>query len=501
MLSIPLCPDESSIINVEDDAADNLEIAHKPHGKTICVTATTLAQSARDSLLEWWTTVSSSEFLNSKASRRGVMRSLAFPLMCVNIFVDTVNYSHGGIPGTDAITALLLEAVLLVFSFFFRCIPKDWLLPDVGAIIGLGVYAFLLLGSLDTQGLDTWLGYVACMPSALFVFGWHSSCILLYQVILLSWLYIGPRATAISPVSRYSCSVYSLFCLSGVLVCEYWLAQLVKDVAHKSDANERLLQRTTDGFGTIDATTGTILSASPSLARSLVCGFNGDALVGRNLADFLDRSDALQLQCLQGLNEGGMLDVQPLLFKFNQLAAPCILKPLASFDAMLIAHASTDTTIEICIKRVGEARPMEATKKSIQMVGGISSRASIRAAPSSDGKHHMETGRDWNSQVLGRTSKVEKQSAAVHGCHKSGSLDRVSCSQMNVLMEVDHKTERYQDSHVLRRTSTVEEESARVHGYQRSSCLDHVSCSEKNMLAEQFDILQTSCGVTQLLHL
>lgn len=286
-----------------------------------------------------------------------MLRSVLFPALCVNMIMDTCNYLDGGISGTSAHVALLLEILLVFGASVFGRMPQDWLLPELAAIIGICVYVCLLMEAVAPHGFNSWLGYISCMPATFFVLGWHSSCILMFQTLLLSWIYGGPRASEISVVNRYACPLYSLMCMGGVVTCEYWLARLVTDLEEKSKATAQLLDRTTDGFGTLDASKGTILSASPSLAQSLVCSYDSDALVGKQLADFVDRADALQLQTLKQFKGRRALDFPPMLLTFNQLQAPCILKPLASFDATLIAFGASDSEIHICIRSLGELRP------------------------------------------------------------------------------------------------------------------------------------------------
>jgi len=320
------------------------------------------AQTLQDTTFKWWSLTTSPEFLNSKASRRFALRQGMFPTMIFVLIMDSLNIAAGGITGPKSIQALGMCLVLLVVFHFFRRLPTDRLLPDFIGIAGIAVHILFLLQAVGTAGLDRWMGYVSALPALFFVLGWHSTCIFGLQAFLLGYIY-GVRASEVSRYHRFMCPMYTLICLFGVLQCEYWLASLVKELGEQSCATQRLLDRTTDGFGTMDAHTGIILSASPSLERSLVCGLNGDAVVGRRLADFVDGADALQLHCMQGLQDARTWHSAPMLLTFNQLAAPSLAKPLASFDATLIAYGASDTEIQICIKRLGEVRPIR-TKKS-----------------------------------------------------------------------------------------------------------------------------------------
>jgi len=288
-----------------------------------------------------------------------------FPCMCATVVADFLNLATGGISGPRAIVAISIALMLLAMFHFLKKFPTDRLLPDFVVMIGVGIHVYFLLESVGSPGLDGWMGYVACMPATLFVLGWHSSCICFFQVYLLAYIY-ARRMSDVSLYNRYVCPIYSLLCIGGVLLCEYWLARLVQELGEQSRATQRLLDRATDGFGTIDASSGMVLSASPSLANNLLCEFSGNALVGRHLQEFVDTGDAMQLRCLQGLEDARMLDSAPMLLTFNQKAAPTLLKSLASFDATLIAYGASDTRIQICIKRLGELRPVKTQKSRYQ---------------------------------------------------------------------------------------------------------------------------------------
>lgn len=360
MLQVPLNSDEFWL------HSDYL--TPRPFAKERCFVGKLIGRRVtqlQDTALNWWSLTTSPEFLNSKASRRAALRQGMFPLMCFCFIMDSLNIAVGGITGPKSIQALGTCFVLLVAFHFFRRFPTDRLLPDYIGIVGIAMHILLLLQAVGPQGLDRWIGYVSTLPAVAFFFGWHSTCIFGLQTFLLGYIYcLNPYE--VSRYHKFMCPMYTLISLFGALQCEYWLASLVKELGEQSCATQRLLDRTTDGFCTMDAHTGTILCASPSLERSLVCRLNSGAVVGRRLADFVDGADALQLQCMQGLLDAKTLHSAPMLLTFHQLAAPSFLKPLASFDATLIAYAASDTEVQICIKRLGEVRPFKTKKRPMQ---------------------------------------------------------------------------------------------------------------------------------------
>eukprot|EP00747_Dinoflagellata_sp_TGD_P154212 gnl/TRDRNA2_/TRDRNA2_177479_c1_seq5.p1 gnl/TRDRNA2_/TRDRNA2_177479_c1~~gnl/TRDRNA2_/TRDRNA2_177479_c1_seq5.p1 ORF type:complete len:546 (+),score=53.76 gnl/TRDRNA2_/TRDRNA2_177479_c1_seq5:592-2229(+) len=178
--------------------------------------------------------------------------------------------------------------------------------------------------------------------SLFFLSGMHSSAILTYYCVTL-----GDDDHTVTMVSlNMICT--SVMILGGGAVFEYCIASLWRALEEQRKATERLLDHASDGFCSINLSTGVITAASPQLALTL----KTTALSGHPFIDFLEQSDRVSLQNLF-MRASTLGELQPIL-------VTCLLHttdgPEVLIDTKLIPFSSSRQRINLCIQVQGEPR-------------------------------------------------------------------------------------------------------------------------------------------------
>eukprot|EP00747_Dinoflagellata_sp_TGD_P154201 gnl/TRDRNA2_/TRDRNA2_177479_c1_seq1.p1 gnl/TRDRNA2_/TRDRNA2_177479_c1~~gnl/TRDRNA2_/TRDRNA2_177479_c1_seq1.p1 ORF type:complete len:528 (+),score=52.12 gnl/TRDRNA2_/TRDRNA2_177479_c1_seq1:592-2175(+) len=195
--------------------------------------------------------------------------------------------------------------------------------------------------------------------SLFFLSGMHSSAILTYYCVTL-----GDDDHTVTMVSlNMICT--SVMILGGGAVFEYCIASLWRALEEQRKATERLLDHASDGFCSINLSTGVITAASPQLALTL----KTTALSGHPFIDFLEQSDRVSLQNLF-MRASTLGELQPIL-------VTCLLHttdgPEVLIDTKLIPFSSSRQRINLCIQVQGEPRLNQSEEATAATLTNVTS--------------------------------------------------------------------------------------------------------------------------------
>jgi len=172
--------------------------------------------------------------------------------------------------------------------------------------------------------------------------GMHSS-VVIFTLILAVVNACTVEAEVISIGDILQTMMVTAFTAFGCVCLEFFVASLYHELQTQLDGNKRLLDTATDGFGTVDSTTGCLTQVSPKMAQTL----NRMDLLGESLCAFVDGRDHNLLHQFYGDAEQG---VQPCAILVTCNAGTM------EFEVRLIPYRACGTDIGFCVQMVGEPR-------------------------------------------------------------------------------------------------------------------------------------------------
>lgn len=238
----------------------------------------------------------------------------------------------------------------LILVLVVCMLPRDRIWADL-------ILAFFFICS-DVQrfSLHTDVAQLSEMPFNTFMvlcfLGVHSYAITLY--LLTHWV----LQLNIDAVGAWFSGLTGVGLLTLACMAEYRVSALLLDLQRKNTVTETLLDNATDGFCSVDCSSGIIRSASPNLEYT----FGTTNLVGARLTDFIHHGDhGVIVDLLDSASQLQTASPDPVLVSCIQdnnsgPKAAGESGNVYSFDAKIILLAVSQTTLYLCMQMMGEFR-------------------------------------------------------------------------------------------------------------------------------------------------
>lgn len=283
----------------------------------------------------WWSVTVNPDYKASWASRRSLKLFLPYIMlqMVVSFELDSPEWNQ------------YMERPLLNFSVVSITLLL-WTRHQIWSDCIMAGFKVILASMLKIQySTDAIVCFAVWGATSMSFIGCHCLAIFVYIVLLNCMQIYGGSLTALQ-------SIVSFAIVPIVFAIEFRSASAFNDLQQKIKSLEMLLDKATDGFCTVDSSSGIIRSASPGLERTFG---NSGKLIGKRMYDLVHKRDHSAIQAVLQL-PAGVRETTPTLVTCTQEENSVISPVRPAFDVKIIPFAESSHIVQICVQVQGEMR-------------------------------------------------------------------------------------------------------------------------------------------------
>eukprot|EP00931_Biecheleriopsis_adriatica_P059289 TRINITY_DN35451_c0_g1_i1.p1 TRINITY_DN35451_c0_g1~~TRINITY_DN35451_c0_g1_i1.p1 ORF type:complete len:943 (+),score=179.89 TRINITY_DN35451_c0_g1_i1:45-2873(+) len=306
---------------------------------------------------DWWVISTSSAYLESWVSRRRMWSQF---FTAFGFWTVLVHVSCACVPGNRHLMPQILGIGLftcLTITTMGKKLNSSRLRSDVIVATVCLAHIFAVracFSQVPATELPTAMTEVQCivfMMTAGFNYAVVAACGAIVGLVMITTHFCA-----------LSCLIFMnvmiLICLAAGL--DSMTVQMFKDSQEECNAKDRILDGTSDGFCTMDLTSGVILAASQAFNQT----FDAQDMTGARFQDFIEGDDAeIVVNCFAAAHQNRHL--KPCLVTCRALApdaASCVF-----FEARLVPFSISGVKISFCVAVLGERRICKIAGDTVQL--------------------------------------------------------------------------------------------------------------------------------------